>query len=67
VTGPEHYAEAENCMKQGCAADERGDGPGTQVWLALAQAHATLALTAATALIPGAYEEWIKTIRGVTP
>jgi hypothetical protein len=50
VTGPEHYREAETCIRQGCASDEGGDHQDALVWLALAQAHATLALAAATGL-----------------
>ena len=48
MNGPEHYVEAEHCIKQGCASDERGDTTDAAIWLQLAQAHATLANVAAT-------------------
>ncbi|MDT0442348.1 hypothetical protein [Streptomyces johnsoniae] len=76
MTGPEHYREAERLLERSQDGD-RGYGPTTaddirirSEMVALAQAHATLALAAATALTPVAgipdtrelgssdYEKW---------
>jgi hypothetical protein len=62
MTGADHYREAENCIKQGCAADEQGAQADAMTWFALGQAHATLALTAATVagavMRPEDTDEW---------
>jgi hypothetical protein len=47
ATGPEHYREAERLLS---AAREAGGGPDNDDLVTAAQAHATLALAAATAL-----------------
>lgn len=51
MTGPEHYREAEALLASAAATvDQYGDGAeGARQDLAAAQAHATLALVAATA------------------
>lgn len=46
MTGPEHFAEAERLLTV-CAGDQRGS-PLDDACTAAAQAHATLALAAAT-------------------
>jgi hypothetical protein len=60
MTGPEHYREAENCLRRAGTADLGSDMERFQ--LATAQVHATLALAAATAINPSGYEgqrpEW---------
>ncbi|WP_037603815.1 hypothetical protein [Streptacidiphilus rugosus] len=73
ATGPEHYLSAERLLAgpQKTAADrDRGSG-GTHHWapsqtdLLKAQVHATLALTAATALAadqPG--QDWLPVVAG---
>jgi hypothetical protein len=50
MTGPEHYRKAEELLGQ---ADQLldGDEPSAATWaIGIAQAHATLALAAATAI-----------------
>ncbi len=47
MNGPAHFREAENCARQGCAADEQGAQADAMAWFALGQIHATLALAAA--------------------
>ena len=47
MNGPEHYREAETCVRQGCASDEQGQLADAHIWLQLAQVHATLACAAA--------------------
>lgn len=48
MTGPEHYRQAEKSIQH---AQESGDYPEVErIHLAYAQAHATLALAAATAM-----------------
>lgn len=49
MTGPEHYREAERLLEPG-EYDETADAHLVMRDLARAQAHATLALAAATAL-----------------
>ena len=54
MTGPEHYREAEQLLAA-CGFDsainaDYADQMSAPTWLAAAQAHATLALAAATAL-----------------
>jgi len=52
VTGPEHFAAAERYLAAGRDADPTWSDDGHQsVLMAAAQAHATLALAAATALM----------------
>jgi hypothetical protein len=71
MTGPEHYAQAENCARQGCDADERGAQADAMAWFALGQLHATLALTAA--VVAGANmtfaerDEWQAVVAGEEP
>ncbi|CAL9367649.1 hypothetical protein [Streptomyces sp. enrichment culture] len=48
MTGPEHYMEAERCL--GFASQDEGGSSMERYHLDAAQAHATLALAAATAL-----------------
>ena len=66
MTGPQHYRAAEDLLE----AAGNGEAPGSDRLLAAAQAHATLALAAATALscvdvemerrpvVPPPHEEW---------
>lgn len=57
ATGPEHYREAERLLaaaRESKATTYEGDNPEADRDIAEAQAHATLALTAAMAM-PGAY------------
>lgn len=54
MTGPEHYKAAEDDL-----AEMGGKSiAGVNVLLARAQVHATLALTAATALPVADFDEW---------
>jgi hypothetical protein len=46
MNGPQHYRDAEMCVKR---AADAANVPDEQLWLAEAQVHATLALAAATA------------------
>ena len=58
MTGPEHYREAEICLLQ-------ADGKHGQLWAAIAQAHATLAVAAATADAYAAdrgYNSWLEVL-----
>lgn len=50
MTGPEHYQYAESLVED--ARMETDGGPEQTAMLARAQVHATLALAAATALMP---------------
>lgn len=53
MTGPEHYREAERLLELACHSKEttyEGANPEADRDIAAAQAHATLALAAATAL-----------------
>jgi hypothetical protein len=51
MDGPKHYTEAEVIAEQAEAALRKGDRDHlAAAWVALAQVHATLALTAATAV-----------------
>ena len=52
MTGPEHYQAAERWAYKAEHADARGGGETAESCAAIAQAHATLALAAATALNP---------------
>lgn len=57
MTGPEHYREAEAHLASAAQSFVRGDDPTSA--LAAAQAHATLALAAATALqVPEEWRAW---------
>ena len=62
MNGPEHYREAESDIK---GASSFPDGSeAQQTFLARAQVHATLALTAATALAgPNVHAEWDEVAR----
>lgn len=51
MTGPEHYKKAETFIN--LAGGPTIPDPQAKIFLAAAQAHATLALAAATALRPG--------------
>jgi hypothetical protein len=71
MTGPEHYAEAERLL-QGWdeTMNEQHDevevltaAPVSLTVIAAAQAHATLALAAATALPAGAFDEWSEALK----
>ncbi|MFD8687981.1 hypothetical protein [Streptomyces sp. NPDC059651] len=83
MTGPEHYREAERMMSAASYTHGPGGDPvhpeaaAHHLALALAQVHATLALTAATAMqasVDGAepgmgageFEEWYE-VAGVKP
>ena len=62
ATGPEHYLEAQKLL---LAADNESDPAWVQATATRAQAHATLALAAATALndadggmVSSDYEAW---------
>lgn len=81
MTGPEHYREAERMMSAASYTHGPGGDPvhpeAAAHHLALAQVHATLALTAATAMqapVDGAepgmgsgeFTEWYK-VAGVKP
>ena len=59
MTGPCHYKRAEEILAEVEAADAVPDGTGT-VLAIRAQAHALLALAAATAIDPGGLQrhEW---------
>ena len=49
MTGPEHYSRAEELAAEAHRLLSQGDGQATAgVWAAVAQAHAVLALAAAT-------------------
>jgi hypothetical protein len=51
MTGPEHYLRAEELAAEAGRLFGQGDGQATAgVWAAVAQAHAVLALAAATAV-----------------
>jgi hypothetical protein len=51
MTGPEHYHRAEELAAEAHRLLGQGDGQATaSVWAAVAQAHAVLALAAATAV-----------------
>ena len=51
MTGPEHYVRAEELAAEVQRLLGQGDGKATAcVWAAVAQAHAVLALAAATAV-----------------
>jgi len=51
MTGPEHFRRAEELAAQAHKLLGQGDGQATAgVWAAVAQAHAVLALAAATAV-----------------
>ena len=51
MTGPEHYSRAEELAAEAHRLPGQGDGQATAgVWAAVAQAHAALALAAATAI-----------------
>lgn len=50
MTGPEHYTRAEQLLRE--VRDGHQEGTDVAAILAAAQVHATLALTAATALTP---------------
>ena len=52
MTGPEHYQAAERWAYKAEHADARGGGETAESCAAIAQAHAPLALAAATALDP---------------
>jgi hypothetical protein len=53
MTGPEHFRRAEQLAAEAAKHLGQGEGQDTAaVWAAVAQVHATLALAAATALIP---------------
>ena len=55
MTGPEHFRRAEELAVQAHKLLGQGDGQATAgVWAAVAQAHAVLALAAATAVGPSA-------------
>jgi len=64
MTGPEHYREAERILREGTIVDRHGTTRLDQQELtAIAQVHATLALTAATlvsgeAIPPRDWREW---------
>lgn len=58
MTGPEHYREAEELSRRARAVE-----PEQAMLLAtLAQAHATLAKTAAAVDVGGHWDEWRQTI-----
>lgn len=51
MTGPEHFRRAEELAARAHKLLGQGDGQATaSVWAAVAQAHAVLALAAATAI-----------------
>jgi hypothetical protein len=50
MTGPEHYKEAERLLEIADSDLRNDDLEGSNNYIARAQAHATLALAAATAL-----------------
>jgi hypothetical protein len=51
MTGPEHFRRAEERAAEAHKLLGQGDGQATaRVWTAVAQAHAVLALAAATAI-----------------
>ena len=51
MTGPDHYRRAEELAAEAHRLLGQGDGRATAgVWAAVAQAHAALALAAATAI-----------------
>ncbi len=61
MTGPEHYQQAERYLELARTLNGPRDTWLESEVLAMqqqAQAHATLALTAATALHPGNFDHW---------
>jgi hypothetical protein len=65
MTGPEHYAAAEDYLAAAIAIETDGDDDSTSAWnQRQAQVHATLALAAATlvrsGLTPADRHEWLK-------
>jgi len=50
MTGPEHFQAAESCLDTARRSSDKGRDEDAAFWQREAQAHATLALTAATAL-----------------
>ena len=63
MTGPAHYALAEEHLKSAAAIETDGHDDSMSAWhQRQAQAHATLALTAVTAFDAGS-EEWQKVLR----
>lgn len=75
MTGPDHYLNAESDLEHAARASDKDRLDDMRYWLGCAQAHATLALAAATALggitltLPEGSDyaaEWNRAI-GVTP
>ena len=61
ASGPEHFQEAERLLDMAGEIPARDDdtNPGAALTIAEAQVHATLALAAATALMPGTQQpDW---------
>lgn len=58
MTGPEHYREAEELSRQARAVEPEQ----AMLLAALAQAHATLARTAAAVDVGSHYDEWREAI-----
>jgi len=56
MTGPDHYKRAERYLERYGDGEKRSHAEMVEI-IALAQAHATLALAAAAALAPGAGDE----------
>lgn len=70
MTGPEHYREAERLINEAAVEGAEGTRFVRPENLAAAQVHATLALTAATALPNGgpgtaSRGEWVTTVHGL--
>lgn len=66
MTGPEHYAEAEWLMRVAQdPSDPRAPLHDRDALLVLAQVHATLALTAATAVVEDDESQWLSVLHGV--
>jgi hypothetical protein len=57
MTGPDHYLEAERLLRQ-AALDQEMEAADRDRFIAAAQAHATLALAAATAVVADDEAEW---------
>jgi hypothetical protein len=57
MTGPDHYLEAERLLRQ-AALDQDMKAADRDRFIAAAQAHATLALAAATAVVADDEAEW---------
>ncbi|MFF2383680.1 hypothetical protein [Streptomyces sp. NPDC058108] len=70
MTGPEHYLEAQRLLGEAAANGAEGTYFVRPENLAAAQAHATLALAAASALPTGgagasSRQEWVRAIHGL--